>query len=104
MAELEELPTLLNDEPWNWEKHLSDREINEIRLAIHYTKRLNHGTAGHNRLTLIAKLATMLDIITTKTPSATTNTEVNWILSSSLRRLQQYINEMTSNPDAETVA
>jgi len=97
MAELEELPTLLsNDEPWNWANHLSDRENNEIELARYYARRLNHGTAGHNRLILIAKLANMLDIITTKDPEETVRIEVNSILTHSLKRLQKYVEEMTA--------
>lgn len=36
---------------------LDQREINEIKLALFYEAECNHGTAGHNRLLLIAKLA-----------------------------------------------
>lgn len=36
---------------------LSARELNEIKLAMFYHAECNHGTAGHNRLNLIAKLA-----------------------------------------------
>lgn len=33
------------------------RELKEIELAIIYTTGFNHGTDGHNRLNLIAKMA-----------------------------------------------
>ena len=36
---------------------MEEREINEIVLATFYAASLHHGTAGHNRLMLIAKLA-----------------------------------------------
>jgi len=34
-----------------------ERELKEIRLALFYAKHLAHGTAGHNRLMLLAKTA-----------------------------------------------
>lgn len=39
---------------------LTQRELDEIELAMYYDARLSHGTAGHNRLLLIAKLAKAL--------------------------------------------
>lgn len=36
---------------------LTERERKEIVLAVFYDTALDHGTAGHNRLKLIAKLA-----------------------------------------------
>lgn len=36
------------------------REISEIEHALHYATQLNHGTAGHNQLMLIAKMADAL--------------------------------------------
>ena len=41
----------------NEQQMISDRELYEIRLALLYENYCNHGTAGHNRLSLIAKLA-----------------------------------------------
>lgn len=38
----------------------TQREMLEIELALLYAGRRNHGTAGHNRLLLIAKMATAL--------------------------------------------
>lgn len=43
-------------------KHLFDRrERDEIALAVHYAQYFHHGTDGHTRLMLIAKLAELLD-------------------------------------------
>lgn len=36
---------------------LSERELKEIELCMHYAENLRHGTAGHNRMLLIADLA-----------------------------------------------
>lgn len=36
------------------------REIAEIEHALHYAHNLEHGTAGHNQLMLIAKMAELL--------------------------------------------
>ena len=36
---------------------LTDREFKEIQLALYYERHCNHGTDGHNRLLLLAKLA-----------------------------------------------
>jgi hypothetical protein len=36
---------------------LDERELKEIHHALHYSEVLAHGTAGHNMLMLIAKLA-----------------------------------------------
>ena len=36
---------------------LDERELKEIKLALIYADQFAHGTAGHNRLILIAKLA-----------------------------------------------
>lgn len=41
---------------------LTERELSEIKLALFYEKECNHGTAGHNRLMLIAKMAKELGI------------------------------------------
>lgn len=40
---------------------LTQREIDELQLALYYIRR-SHGTDGHHRLTLLAKFATLLDI------------------------------------------
>ena len=34
-----------------------ERELKEIKLSLIYADQFAHGTAGHNRLMLIAKLA-----------------------------------------------
>lgn len=44
------------------ELQLTEREVKEIDLALYYERRCNHGTAGHNRLMLIAKLASAMGI------------------------------------------
>ena len=36
---------------------ITGRELSEIKLAIFYEEKLYHGTDGHSRLMLIAKLA-----------------------------------------------
>lgn len=36
---------------------LTERELKEIKLCMYYTENLKHGTAGHNRMVLIATLA-----------------------------------------------
>lgn len=41
---------------------ITKREESEIKLALFYAKRCGHGTAGHNRLLLIAKMAEHLGI------------------------------------------
>lgn len=52
-----ELPVTLADiEASPWFQALSEREKDEIRLALLYSIGSNHGTDGHNRLNLIAKL------------------------------------------------
>lgn len=38
----------------------SDREWNEIQLALMYSTTYNHGTSGHLAYTVIAKLFSML--------------------------------------------
>ena len=43
-----------------WWDRLDGREQAEVKLARFYAKQ-PHGTAGHNRLLLIAKLADLLD-------------------------------------------
>lgn len=40
---------------------LSVREIDELGLALYYSRR-SHGTDGHHRLCLLAKFATLLGI------------------------------------------
>ncbi len=44
-----------------WQKELDERQRKEIALARIYAKDFSHGTDGHNRLLLLAKLADMLD-------------------------------------------
>lgn len=40
--------------------NLNERQIKEMYLALFYAEKLGHGTDGHNRLILIAKLARQL--------------------------------------------
>lgn len=44
-----------------WEKLLDDRQRAEIAFAKMYTKNFKHGTDGHHRLTIIARLSDLLD-------------------------------------------
>jgi hypothetical protein len=44
-----------------WMKELDDRQRKEVEFARLYAGQFGHGTDGHNRLLLIAKLATLLD-------------------------------------------
>jgi hypothetical protein len=44
-----------------WMNELDTRQINEVYLARLYAKTFAHGTDGHSRLMLIAKLAELLD-------------------------------------------
>lgn len=61
-----ELPVNLTDiENSPWFRALSDREKDEIRLALRYSTGSNHGTDGHNRLNLIAKLIAALVLFET---------------------------------------
>lgn len=67
----------------DWHNLLDDRQFKEVIFATFYAQNFNHGTAGHNRLLLIAKLASIID--TMETPAGQ--------------------NELpTSTPDTETVA
>lgn len=49
-----------NSTPWR-ELDLDGREIRELQLAELYATQFHHGTDGHNRLMLLAKLAALLD-------------------------------------------
>lgn len=44
-----------------WWAELDDRQKQEVRFALDYSGRFNHGTDGHHRLNLIAKLTQLLD-------------------------------------------
>ena len=45
----------------DWRDYLDERELKEVGLASVYAKDFAHGTAGHNRLMLIAKMTKILD-------------------------------------------
>lgn len=45
----------------DWRKELTERENKEVDFAFIYADLYNHGTDGHSRLTLIARLARLLD-------------------------------------------
>ncbi|MGB1286095.1 MAG: hypothetical protein ACPG7F_06145 [Aggregatilineales bacterium] len=44
-----------------WTDELTEREQKEVEFALLYAANFQHGTAGHNRLMLIAKLANLLN-------------------------------------------
>jgi hypothetical protein len=44
-----------------WMKDLSQRERDEINFCMVYSEQFNHGTDGHTRLLMVAKLAKKLD-------------------------------------------
>lgn len=46
---------------YEWQKLLDQRQKDEVALARFYAQGTKHGTDGHNRLMLIAKMADMLD-------------------------------------------
>jgi hypothetical protein len=50
-----------------WLKELDERQRKEVEFALIYADGFAHGTDGHNRLLLIAKLARMLDEAENKT-------------------------------------
>lgn len=45
----------------NWTNELDERQCKEIAFARAYATSFSHGTDGHNRLLLIAKMAELLD-------------------------------------------
>ena len=47
--------------PSPWAEQLDARQLKEIEFARIYAKDFAHGTDGHHRLLLIAKLADLLD-------------------------------------------
>lgn len=51
-----------------WYKLLTEREQKEVDFAGLYATEYNHGTAGHNRLILIFKLAEILSEIQENNP------------------------------------
>jgi hypothetical protein len=52
-----------------WADELDDRQRKEIELARLYATKYAHGTDGHHRLLLIAKLAELLDRGSLLTPA-----------------------------------
>jgi hypothetical protein len=44
---------------------ITQRELTEIKHALHYYAECNHGTTGHNQLVLIAKMAAHLGFMVT---------------------------------------
>lgn len=51
----------MNDQEPEWMKDLTERERKEIEFCRVYADSFNHGTDGHTRLLMVAKLAKMLD-------------------------------------------
>lgn len=46
---------------YEWQKLLDEREWAEVCFARVYKNNFKHGTDGHNRLLLLAKLSYLLD-------------------------------------------
>lgn len=44
-----------------WETHFDYRELQEIEFARTYVRDFGHGTDGHIRLTIMARMADLLD-------------------------------------------
>lgn len=49
---------------------LTYREVKEIQLCMYYIENLQHGTVGHNRMILIAKLAHAVGFVGGETTGA----------------------------------
>ena len=45
----------------DWKAQFDERQRAEISLAKTYLKLYNHGTTGHQRMVIIAKMAQLLD-------------------------------------------
>lgn len=45
----------------DWHQNFDERQLNEICFALLYLTAFGHGTDGHNRLMIIAKMAELLD-------------------------------------------
>lgn len=45
----------------DWRDELTERQQKEVQFAEVYASQFAHGTAGHNQLILIAKMASILD-------------------------------------------
>jgi hypothetical protein len=50
-----------NQKANDWTQQLDERQQKELKLARLYAKDFSHGTDGHHRVLLIAKLADLLD-------------------------------------------
>jgi hypothetical protein len=55
--------------PMAWLDNLDERQQQEVRFARAYAAQYGHGTDGHHRLVLIAKLAELLDRGSLLTPA-----------------------------------
>jgi hypothetical protein len=51
----------MSEQKPDWMLELDERQCMEIGFARYYADDFHHGTDGHHRLMLIAKLADMLD-------------------------------------------
>jgi hypothetical protein len=45
----------------DWRSNFDERELKEITLCRHYYQQLGHGTTGHNRMVIIAKMVSILN-------------------------------------------
>lgn len=50
----------MDDKPSQWMSELTDREQKEVEFCLLYSDAFNHGTDGHTRLNIVAKLARKL--------------------------------------------
>jgi hypothetical protein len=44
-----------------WETHFEERDLKEISFCRNYAKKYRHGTDGHIKFMIIAKMADLLD-------------------------------------------
>jgi hypothetical protein len=51
----------MNDQNPEWMNDLTERERKEIEFCLVYADQFNHGTDGHTRLLIVAKLAKKLN-------------------------------------------
>lgn len=63
MREQHEGGVLVRFSGWQFHHDLSDRDRKEIDFARLYEADFGHGTDGHNRLLIIAKMARLLDYL-----------------------------------------
>jgi len=60
-AEADWVRRSIDTDDW-WQCYLDERELKETALAMLYAVQFHHGTDGHNRLMLIAKLTSLVNV------------------------------------------